>query len=216
MGNMIRKSYYQIKGIHYFAWIPMLVLYIVIPIGNYAVYCYKNNLDMVYGNILETCQYICPIFSIWYILFLLYHYIEQPGCEILYLNRICKLPDLMIPYIFYAVLMLPLFMVYTYMFSEFWWLYIKLCVVNMLYMGMVYAVCYIFKRITAGMIAILIYSVFVFMEGTNGREGISYFSGELHTGFAMLRELLPVMTESVVLFGIGLLANYFFVRKWNT
>lgn len=216
MGNLIKRSYYQIKGIHYFVWVPVLVLYIIMPIGNYAVYCYKKNMDMVYGNILETCQYICPIFSIWYILFLLYHYIEQPGCEILYLNRICKLPDLIIPYAFYAVLMLPLFMVYTYMFPEFWWLYLKLCVVNILYVGMVYALSYTFKRIVAGIIVVLMYSVFVFMEGTKGGEGISYFSGELYTGFVLIRELIPVMTASVVLFGIGLLANYFFVKKWNT
>jgi hypothetical protein len=213
MRGWIAKSYYQIKGIGYLAWVPVVVLYIILPATNYAVYSYGHSVDELYINILENSQYICPLFSVWYVLFVLYHFIEQPGCDVLYVNRINKLPDLIFPYLFYILLMLPLFFLYGGIFPEIWWLYLKLCIVNLLYLAAVYAASYLFKTIIPAIVLVLLYSVFVFFEGTNETSSLTYFSGQIHRGTNMLIELIPVFVMLAVFFVAGVFANRRFIGR---
>lgn len=214
MKKAIINSYYQIKGIGAFCWIPVFVLYILIPCASYCVYSNFQDKDELYEFFVEMSQYVCPIVSVWFLFFILYHFIEQPGCEVLYVDGIYKLPELLFPYILYAVLMLPLFGVYGWLFSNLWWLYLKLCVVDMLYAGIVYAASYFFRKIIPGIIVVLLYSVLVFMEGNGSAGSFTYFSGEVNTGYALIMELFPVLIMSGILFLIGIVANKRFVRKW--
>lgn len=215
MKRLIMKSYYQLKGIGCLVWVPVVILYIMLPGTSYAVYSLFKDMDMLYSSILENSQYICPMFSVWYVLFVLYHFVEQPGCEILYAGGRCKLPELVFPYILYNLYMLPLFAIYGYLFPEFWWLYVKLCGVNLLYVGVVYAGAYIFRSIVPGVIIVLLYSVLVFMEGTGAVGNITYFSDEIHTGLALLFEMIPIFIMIGVMLMAGIFANQLFVRKWD-
>ena len=96
MQNMIKSMYYQMKGISHFIWVPPIVLYILLTTIHYAVYSHNHDMDMLYNNILENAQYMIPLFSIWYVVFLLYHLVEQPGCELLYLTETLKLHNLIV------------------------------------------------------------------------------------------------------------------------
>lgn len=212
--NEIIKSYYQIKGIGIFCWVPVLILYILMPCVSYSAYFNFRDMDEMYEIFVETSQYVCPIFSVWFLFFILYHLIEQPGCEVLYVDRIYKLPGLLFPYILYTILMLPLFAVYSCRFSNLWWLYLKLCVVDILYAGIVYAFSYLFRRIVPGIMVVLLYSVLVFMEGNGNIKVSTYFSVEVNTGCKLMAELLPILIMSAILFFIGIVANKRFVEKW--
>ncbi len=214
INKIITRSYYQMKGIGVFCWIPVFVLYILIPCAGYCTYFNFQDMDEVYEYFVETSQYVCPLFSVWFFFFILYHFIEQPGCEVLYVDGIYKLPELLFPYILYTVLMLPLFGVYGWLFSNLWWLYLKLCLVDILYAGIVYAFSYLFRRIVPGIIVVLLYSVLVFIEGNGNTGFLTYFSGEVNTGCKLIAELFPFLIMSVVLFMIGIVANKRFVRKW--
>ena len=102
MKSAIMKSYYRIKGIGIFALIPVIILYILIPGISYSVYLTNQDMEEVYTYFVENSQYICPLFSVWLLFFILYHLVEQPGCEILYVDGIYKWSELFIPYILYA------------------------------------------------------------------------------------------------------------------
>lgn len=215
MQTKIKSIYYQLKGISYFIWIPPIILYILLPILHYTIYSHEHDMDMVYSNILDNTQYIIPLFSIWYTLFLLYHFVEQPGCELLYVTETFKLPNLLLAYLLYVILMLPLFIGYTYLFSEFWWLYIKLCVVNLMYTMLVYAFTYTFRQIIPGILFILFYSFIGFLGDSDGIGRISYYCYELNTGYTLFGELKPILIVIFLLFIWGLIANYYFTKNGN-
>lgn len=207
------KTYYQIKGIGIFCWVPVLILYIFIPCWSCSVYAGFQDIEEVYTFFVETSQYMCPVFSVWLPFFVLYHLIEQPGCEVLYVDKIYKCSELLVPYILYTILMLPLFGVYSWMFPNLWWLYLKLCVVNLLYLGIVYAFSYLFGQIIPGIIVVLLYSVLAFMEGSKNTGVFSYFSSVVNTGGKLIKELLPILVVSAILFLIGIMANKRFIGK---
>ncbi len=207
------KTYYQIKGIGIFGWVPVFILYIFIPCWSCSVYAGFQDIGEVYTFFVETSQYMCPVFSVWLPFFVLYHLIEQPGCEVLYVDKTYKCSELLVPYILYAILMLPLFGVYGWMFPNLWWLYLKLCVVNLLYLGIVYAFSYLFGQIIPGIIVVLLYSVLAFMEGSKNTGVFSYFSSVVNTGGKLIKELLPILVVSAILFLIGIIANKRFIGK---
>lgn len=213
MQNMIKSMYYQMKGISHFIWVPPIVLYILLPTIHYAVYSHNHDMDMLYNNILENAQYMIPLFSIWYVMFLLYHLVEQPGCELLYLTETLKLHNLILLYFIYVILMLPLFIGYTYLFSEFWWLYIKLCIVNLLYIMLVYAFTYIFRRIIPGILLVLFYTSMGFWGNLDIVESISYYSYDLNCGWNLFYELVPIFLVSIVFCFLGMRANYNFTKN---
>ena len=213
MKSAIMKSYYRIKGIGIFALIPVIILYILIPGISYSVYLTNQDMEEVYTYFVENSQYICPLFSVWLLFFILYHLVEQPGCEILYVDGIYKWSELFIPYILYAIAMLPLFGVFGWIFPNLWWLYLKLCVVDLLYASIVYAFSYLFRKIIPGIIVVLLYSVLVFI-GNYNMEAYTYFCGGVHTGRGFVMEMAPILGESVVFLLIGAVFNKTFVRKW--
>ncbi|MCM1498309.1 MAG: hypothetical protein NC124_07550 [Clostridium sp.] len=216
MKNRVKGIYYQLKGISHFVWIPFLVLYILLPAVHYAVYLPEKDMDAVYRNILNNAQYIIPLFSIWHILFVLYHLIEQPGSELLYVTETCKLQSIVLLYLLYMILMLPLFAGYTYFFPEFWWLYAKLSIVNLMYAMFVYAAGYVFRRIIPGILVALFYTSIGFWGDTKGLGMISYYSYELQTGRELFRQMVPVIMITVVFIIVGLLANNRFFYHHST
>lgn len=206
----IVSGYYQMKGIGYFVLIPMTVLYLLIPLSNYAVYHFWGDLDMLYSNIIMVCQYMCPIFSVWYVFFILYHYVEVPGNEIFYVEGKNKISELIFPYTLYLILMLPLFVIYTRLFSDLWWLYFKLCIVNLLYVAITYSITFLTKKILLSVIVILLYTMLVIAENTFGWEMISYYNAFLYTGLALCKELLPLFIASLLLFAVGSIGNHYY------
>ena len=212
MQNTIKSLYYQMKGISYFVWIPFLVLYILLPAVHYTVYLQERDMEKVYVNIVGNAQILIPLFSVWYILFLLYHLVEQPGCEVLYVTETLKIQHILLLYLFYIIIMIPLFAGYSAFFSEFWWLYVKLCIVNLMYTMFVYAFTYLFRRIIPGILMALFYTAIVSLRTTDGIGKISYFSFELKVGSELFQELIPIIVASLLFMIVGFVANAYFAK----
>ncbi len=206
------SGYYRIKGMGVFALIPLLVLYILIPITNYAVFQYFQDMEMLRYNIVSICQYLVPICSIWHIIFILYHFVEESGNEVLYISFKDKLADLILPYILYAVLLLPLFFVYTRMFPELWFFYMKLCAINLAYMAFVYCATFMLNSISVSVIGIIIYTICEMIIHRNQNEGYDYFEeGQNFIGFIQ-SNILPYVVIAIVLFILGKLMNKYLLK----
>lgn len=203
------------KGISHFVWIPPIILYILLPTVHYMVYLNWNDMGEVYSNILQNAQYFIPLLSVWYILFLLYHLVEQPGYELLYVTETIKLHHITLLYLFYNVLMIPLFIGYTYCFPEFWWLYIKLCIINLMYTLFAYTLTYMLRRIIPAILWLLFYSSIGFWSYSDGMGIISYFTFDLNTGWMLFEELVPFLVAIITLLICGVIANYRFTKKGN-
>lgn len=62
--RQLLNGYYRIKGMGVFIWIPVFVLYVLIPVTNYGVYQHFRDMDMLYSNIITVCQYFVPLCSV--------------------------------------------------------------------------------------------------------------------------------------------------------
>lgn len=213
MQIMIKSVYYQMKGISYFVWIPPIVLYILLPAVHYMVYLKSNDMSEVYSNILKNAQYFIPLLSVWLILFVLYHFVEQSGCELLYVTETIKMHYIILVSLLFDILMLPLFVGYTYFFPEYWWLYIKLCVINLMYASFAYVLTYVLQRIIPTILWLLFYSSIGLWGDSNGIGIISYYTFDLMVGRMLFDELIPFMFTTIIAFFWGGIANYRFSQK---
>lgn len=210
---LFRNMYFQLKGIGIFVLIPPAGLYILVPLSNWVTYQIYQDMDMLYTNILKECQFYLPLLSAWYLLFLLEHLVEEPGHELLYVGGWNKLPQLLLPYLGFLILMLPLFVVYTRLFPEFWWLYLKLALIQFLYLAAVYALAFCSGKIVFCVMAVLCYTIYVIMGDAMGIGILSYLRLQLSTGLELLSELTGFLIAALVLLGTGLACNYYFPER---
>lgn len=209
----IRNIYWQLKGIGVFKLVPVLGLYVLLPLTNLLSYRINADMDYLYTNIVKECQIICPILSVWCIIFLLEHCIEEPGYELLYIGQRNKLFELLLCYFAFVILMLPLFFVYTRMFSDLWWLYLKLCIIQLLYLALAYFMAFLCRKITVSVLLVICYSISAVMTATVDVQGISYYCVIVAQGKEMLQELIPFAAATVVLLIGGCVCNYYFPQR---
>lgn len=211
--KLLRNMYFQLKGIGIFVLVPPVGLYLLVPLSNWITYEFYKDMDMLYMNILKECQFFLPLLSVWYILFMLEHYAEEPGHELLYVGGWNKLCQLLLPYVGFLLLMLPLFIVYTLLFPELWWLYLKLAIIQFLYLAAVYLLAFIAGKIVFCVMAVLCYTIYVIMGDTMGIGAISYLRLQLAMGWDLWGELKGFLLAGVLLLGAGLLCNYYFPER---
>ncbi len=197
------NGYYRIKGIGIFAWVPVFVLYIFIPLANYAAYQYSGNIDMLYSNIVDVCRYLIPICSVWHAVFILYHFTEERGNEVLYISSKEKLADMAAPYALFLILLLPLFAVYISMFSELRFFLIQLLAINLFYLSFVYAAAFAAHTISVSVIGVLLYTIFDMMVHGNDNDAGIYFEAVYQTGIFIRTQVLPYVLAAIVLFVLG-------------
>lgn len=208
-------EYYQIKGVGWFAFVPIIVLYILVPLVNYSSFLYFHDMDILYSNIIQTTQFLCPLCSVWYVLFILYHYVEQQGCEILYVGHKYILGNLSVVYCFSVLLLLPLFGVYYSMYSDMWWLYGKIVIVDLLYMLIAYAAAYWSGKIVISIVVLLCYSIFVVMSDMSEVKGIIYYSPHIKVGLQLFQELKEIILLEIILVIAGLMGNKRYYTLWE-
>lgn len=211
-GKNMRNIYFQLKGIGLFVFIPIIGLYLLIPTVNYIVFWFYHDWDLLYDSILKECQYFIPLLSVWWSFFLLEHYVEEPGHELLYIDRRNKWFTLFLLYIGYLILMLPLFFVYTGLFPELWWLFLKLGIINLLYLAIAYATAFLTGKIVISVLGLLLYSIYVIAEESNFL-GISYYNSLILTNGEFLHEMQGFVIATIIFFIAGVIGNHMFPER---
>lgn len=209
----IWNLYFRLKGMGIMSFIPVFGLYGLIPVLNVLAYYFKNDKNMLYDNIVRMSQYLIPLFSVWIILFILEHCIEEPMHELLYMNNRIKLWELLLLYIGFCVLMLPLFVVYTRLFPELWWLYLKILVLNLFYLSSAYAVSYLFGKMIPAAVLVLYYTVYAVMESTTGLTGTNLFPLEVYTELEFMQWMRGYLILTMILLAVGVGFNYYYPER---
>ena len=209
----IMNLYFRLKGIGITAFIPILGLYIFIPMINLCVYAFHKEMKYVLANILEVTQYFIPLLSVWWILFVLAHYVEAPMHELLYLKQRIKLGEVLELYGVFLVLMLPLFIVYTILFPELWWLYLKLVILNLVYLATAYCLAFLFGKRIPAVIAVVFCTAYIIMEYQTGLAGVVLMPLQLLKGMEFMERMCGYLILIVVLMVVGSIANYFYPER---
>lgn len=211
--RLVRNMYFQLKGIGICVLVPPVGLYLLTPLSNWITYQVYQDMNLLYVNILKECQFYLPLLSVWYGLFILEHLVEEPGHELFYVGGWNKFFQLFLPYAGFLILMLPLFVVYTRLFPDLWWLYLKLAVIQFLYLTAVYLLAFISGKIVFCVMTVLCYTIYIIMGDTMGIGVLSYLRLQQAAGVALLSELKGFLIAAVVLLGAGLLCNYYFPER---
>lgn len=213
----IRGLWFQLKGISVFALVPILGLYGLLPFMNYLAYRFQSvpsvGENMLYDNILRMSQYFVPLLSVWWILFVLEHYVEEPSHELLYLDYRLKLGELLLLYAGFLMLMVPLFVVYTRIFPTFWWLFLKLAVLNLFYLASAYCTAYISGKLLPAILLVLFYTLYVIAESSTGFTEHHLLPLEEMIGPKFLEGMAAYILLDLVLLMIGGIANYFYPER---
>ena len=208
----LKNGYFRMKGMGIFALVPIIILYVCIPLINYAAYQYFENPDVLYDNVITMGRYMIPICSVWYILFTLYHFIEEPGNEMLYLEKKGKLIDLVFPYFAYEVLLLPLFLIYTQFFPELWFFFLQLCMIDLTLLAFCYCTAFLANTISVGAIGVLVYMVFDWMMNNNNSRIFIYKEAAETPGLFMKGEILPYLLVTFCFCVVGMIGNRYTVK----
>ena len=204
------NTYYRIKGMGVFALVPFFIVFVLIPGTVFLVMRYVGKMDLVYTCIVESCEYLIPLFSVFHIFFILYHFTEEPGNEVLYISDRNKLPMLLLPYILYELMLLPQFFVYTGWFGQLWLLYARLLAIFLFYPAFVYFAAFMFRGISVGVIGVLLYTIGKMVAG---QTAIIYLTEQQAPIRFFVQHLLPYIGASVLLGFLGVFANRHF-KRW--
>lgn len=202
-----KTTYYQLKGIGVLALIPYVYVLFCVPAMQYYIWDSNKSYDVLYDSIIQTSQNIIPFFSVWNSIFLLYHFVEQSGNEVLYIGKRNKLADVVVAFLPYIVCMIPLFAVYSRFFRWIWMFYVKVVVLCFVLLMLVYALSFLFKNISIGFLCAVSFSIIsVIMQGfipmyVDYDESVFYFKNYV------LIEICPYVMLAVLFLVVGKIAN---------
>ncbi len=211
---MLKKQGFYFKNIKSLFWVPIVLLFILIPVVIGTLYNTMAEQEAAaLQQMLRIFQQVTPLFSTWWLVFILREYIDGDGAEILYtyegvyrsklglvlFTLACYLALLAFDYAFLSVL-------YAKWTSIIWVDYVKMGVVCLFFTGLTYLVMYLLRSTIAGMVCSILYYFAISLSGQMSNPFISvYFDyGGGQTGFVSPMDLktryIPVLFLAAALF----------------
>lgn len=208
LSRIALRMVYYFKGIGILFWVPLLVVDILLP-GLFTARCLSNGADETLRTaMLSINQMLIPLFSAWWPLFILREYVESDGNELLYVyGRRCKVWDILLVYLLYAADIGLMFILYVQWFPEMGMEYLRLMSVCVLYVGVVYALLYLTKSITAACIVVLFYTVISLIGYHDQLVFPLYYQPIPLTWSAYGRYYLPLCLLGCMLLAVGAYLN---------
>ena len=196
---MLKKQKFYFKNIKSLFWVPVVLLLIVMPVVVGALYnAMADQESIALQNILTIFQQIIPLFSTWWLVFILREYIDGDGAEILYtyesvyrsklgvvlLTLACYLLVLAADYLLLSVL-------YLKWAGLIWIDFVKMSIICLFFNSFVYLIMYLLRSTTAGIICSILYYFAVSLTGQMGNPFVSvYFEyGGNQLGFVSASDL---------------------------
>lgn len=202
------RVYYHLKSIGLLFFVPLIFIDILIPLLNVLEYSKYGVGEELYINILQYSQWFMPLFSVWWIIFVLREYLESDGNELLYVhsNR-CKLNDVLCIFFVYILNIAIIFTIYTALFPNMKYEFIKILSISILYLGIVYSFAYFTKSITITLMAILLYTLASIIFSANILVFPLYFTLKRITPSLYFDSYFPLAITGILLLVIGVVLN---------
>lgn len=135
----LRLSFVGIKAQHKTALIPLIVVYLLVPALNLAVWKRYGIEYTLYINIIQFTQMLFPFFSVWWSFFTLREYTEGAGSELLYVcDKNGQSIMAVITWMIYIVMLIPLYIVYTACFTTMIFEFVRIVCESLLMLGILY------------------------------------------------------------------------------
>lgn len=158
LGPYFTRLYYHLKNIGWLSLVPVFVFILLIPVLNYMQYRQDGIEGGLYLNIIRYGQWLLPFFSVWNVIFVLRESVEAEGYELFYMaGQRFKVVDLLGIFGISLIFITMLFIGYGLLFPNMWLEYLRILSICFLFLGIVYALTYLFKSITPTIMVLMLY-----------------------------------------------------------
>lgn len=198
----LKLIYLSLKNLKVYYFVPIMILYIFIPILNIGMINMSGNIENSYVLIFREAERFIPILSLWWITFVFKEYIEEDGNEILYCigdSAKIKIYNIALIFAWYIIHVGILFLVYGIFWNNVFLEFIKIVIQCFFFTSLSYMLIYTLKSTTISFMFLLIYELLSIFIDSKFTRYISIFeNGEkilLHT----------IITKYSVVFLLGIL-----------
>lgn len=205
--RLLRLSF---KSIKYYYFIPIVILFILIPISNYFN-IQSLGVEICYDLVMNTAQNLIPITSTWWVFLILKEYIEGEGNELLYVYKSMgktKIIDILLIVVWFYLHVGILFLAYSFFYQNMLIEYLRILIQSFVLVGALYFLVYTIKSTSLSYMFILIYYIMsMFFSKDTIFELINIYS----TNEVMTINLLFTNYSYILLIGIA----FFILGMWR-
>lgn len=165
--------YFSMKNLKTYYFIPLIFLYILIPILDFGLVNMTGNIENAYVTIFRESEKYIPILSLWWTTFIFKEYIDEDGNEILYCvepSGKLKIHHVALIFIWYIMHVSILFLVYGLFWDNVLLEFLKTVIQCFFFTSLLYMLIYTLKSTIISFMVILIYellSLFINSEFIN-------------------------------------------------
>lgn len=161
----MRRLYLEIKNLRFYYSIPLVVLFILIPLN--ALATFKEAGDP-FPSFVTICQLYIPCFAPWWPLFILKDYLNSPGKELLFVykqSRDSLLGKMVVLWSLYVLHILLLFGAAAFLYEFVWFLFIAVIIQSLFLTALAYFLAILVQNTFVPLITNFTYSLIFMLAG---------------------------------------------------
>ncbi|MFZ3591295.1 hypothetical protein ACOI1C_19150 [Bacillus sp. DJP31] len=208
-------TYLSLRNLKIYYFIPIFFMYLVIPALFFSEIAITGVGDILHLRVVETTQKILPLFSVWWIIFILREYIEGEGNEVLYVYedlKRTKLLDILIVFIIYSLKITPLFILFSFFLDDMIFELLRVMIQCFFYSSLAYCLIYLTKSSAITFMFIMVYNFLVTYLNSSFVSKVSIFSNVSMSIDLFHEKYIYVFLLGLVILLIGMIMNKYFYR----
>ena len=156
----LRISFAGIKAQHIFAFVPVVVAYVLIPLLNLLFLKKYGVGDDLYISIICFTQLLLPFFSVWWVFFMMREYVEGAGSELLYVcDKNGQIITVVMTWLIYIIMLVPLYTVYFICFRMMALEFVRIICESLLMLGLLYICINLLNSTSLSVIPVFLYII---------------------------------------------------------
>ena len=196
----LKQYLFEWRGLGVGKWVPILVLYLIIPVMNLLQYHKYGQGEMFLTQIYITAFMLLPILSPFYVVFVFQEYYETAGNELLFLYKKNKLGSAVCYSVLFHLLTVPLFIVYSVIDKRFILEFIRMSIIIYFICSLAYLLMVLFHSIAITWVVIICYGIYNILFHNGQLWCIVYYYGLWIETELFLRVYLPMLLLAVLMF----------------
>lgn len=207
----IRATYLSFKNLKVYYFIPLILLYIFLPILSIGIVYIYESTENAYFIIFKEVEKYIPILSIWWTTFIFREYIEGDGNEVLYcINETgkVKVSQIILIFLWYVVHVGILYLGFSIFWDNMILEFIKIVIQSLFFSSLSYLLIYTLKSTTISFMLLVIYELFMLFIDSEIVNYISIFHyGENLTIETIITKYVLILLVSIVFLIAGVYQN---------
>lgn len=188
--------------------VPLVVFNLVLPILIFMGYRKYGPSELFEMELLDLTQYFLPLFSIWWVVFVLREYLEADGNELFYIGgRKIIIKELGLVYLIAMLNIMLLIVLCIILLPSFFPESVRIVSACVFYFGLTYCMAFLLKSVSMTLLILLLYTLLNFALSFNELFFPLYMSRQLIEIDELLTICFPLFALGIFLVIVGLWLN---------